>query len=201
MKRLVAAFDFDGTLTLGDTLLRFMRHTLGRRRLLVALFLTAPWLALYALRLYPNYRAKQRLFARCFAGYTTIAFEKAALRFAESYAPRLLRPEAISTLQHLQEQGATIYIVSASMEAWVRPFLKQIPNLTFLTTQPEIIKGHLTGRFVGANCYGAEKVRRLLAAAPDREAYKLLAFGDSRGDRELLALADESYYRCFSLKK
>jgi phosphatidylglycerophosphatase C len=61
----------------------------------------------------------------------------------------------------------------------------------------ELCDGRVTGRLAGANCYGPEKVRRLLALNPERESYTLFAYGDGRGDRELLAAADHPYYRCF----
>ena len=56
----------------------------------------------------------------------------------------------------------------------------------------EVIDGRLTGRFLTPNCYGQEKVRRILTLHPDRSAYHLTAYGDSRGDREMLAFADEA---------
>jgi phosphoserine phosphatase len=36
-----------------------------------------------------------------------------------------------------------------------------------------------------------------MAACPDRSSYRLVAYGDSRGDRELLAAADEAHYKPF----
>ena len=47
------------------------------------------------------------------------------------------------------------------------------------------------------NCYGEEKVKRLLQLYPERTEYWLTAYGDSRGDTELLDFANESYYKPF----
>ena len=58
----------------------------------------------------------------------------------------------------------------------------------------------MTGNFIGNNCYGQEKVNRLLTSQPDRDEYTLIAFGDSRGDRELLAIADESHFKELRVK-
>jgi phosphoserine phosphatase len=66
-----------------------------------------------------------------------------------------------------------------------------------LGTQIEVADGSLTGRFLTKNCYGQEKVKRLLEQYPDRREYHLTAYGDSRGDKEMLAFADESYYKPF----
>ncbi|HEV2427700.1 MAG TPA: HAD-IB family phosphatase, partial [Acidimicrobiales bacterium] len=51
--------------------------------------------------------------------------------------------------------------------------------------------GRLTGRYDGLNCRGEEKRRRVLewrASRPDPGP--LVAYGNSRGDRRLLAAAD-----------
>jgi phosphatidylglycerophosphatase C len=53
--------------------------------------------------------------------------------------------------------------------------------------------GRLTGKLSGRNCRGAEKVARLrtwLESSLAQQPTKLWAYGDSRGDDELLATAD-----------
>ena len=87
-------------------------------------------------------------------------------------------------------------IISASIDNWVQPFF---PSVKVLGTQVEVKDGCLTGRFLTKNCYGQEKVNRLLAVCPDRETYHLTAYGDSRGDKELLAFADVAHYKPFRL--
>ena len=44
------------------------------------------------------------------------------------------------------------------------------------------------------NCYGQEKVNRFLQVEPDRKSYVLYAYGDSSGDKEMIALADVGTY-------
>ena len=67
MKRLYA-FDFDGTLTTADTLLVFIRYACGTWRFFWGFLVHSPLLVLMKLKLYPNYRAKQRIFAWFFRG-------------------------------------------------------------------------------------------------------------------------------------
>lgn len=196
MKKTVAAFDFDGTLTYSDTLFPFMRHSLGTLRFIFALLRNSLWLFLYIIKIYPNWKAKRRLFSTCFAGWKKNEFEQAGKSFASLHRS-MLRPAAVCALKKHLEGGSRVYIVTASMEAWVKPLLSDFPSLIFLTTCPEVIDGRLTGRFVSPNCYGPEKVNRLLAVEPAREEYSLYAYGDSWGDKELLALADYAYYRSF----
>ena len=188
MKQLFA-FDFDETLTTRDTLIAFIRYACGTPRFLLGFLLHAPLLVLMKLRLYSNGKAKQRLFSWFFRGMPLEAFDALCQSFASTHR-HLLRPETVCLLQQALSEGAEVLVVSASIDNWVQPFF---PTVTVLGTQIEVIDGRLTGRFLTPNCYGQEKVRRILALYPDRSSYHLTAYGDSRGDRELLAFADEAH--------
>ena len=195
MKR-VFAFDFDGTLTTRDTLIAFIHYACGTPRFLLGFLLHAPLLVLMKLRLYSNGKTKQRLFTWFFQGMSIETFDALCQSFALSHR-HLLRPDTVRLLQQALSEGAEVIVVSASIDNWVQPFFStfHLPPSTFhvLCTQIEVIDGRLTGRFLTPNCYGQEKVRRILALHPDRSAYRLTAYGDSRGDRELLAFADEAH--------
>ena len=195
MKR-VFAFDFDGTLTTRDTLIAFIHYACGTPRFLLGFLLHAPLLVLMKLRLYSNGKAKQRLFTWFFQGMSIETFDALCQSFALSHR-HLLRPDTVRLLQQALSEGAEVLVVSASIDNWVQPFFStfHLPPSTFhvLCTQIEVIDGRLTGRVLTPNCYGQEKVRRILALHPDRSAYHLTAYGDSRGDRELLAFADEAH--------
>ena len=193
--REIYAFDFDGTLTTRDTLLAFIRYAKGTRAFLWGFLRHAHLLVLMKLGLYPNWKAKQRVFSYFFKGMALDVFDTLCRQFAAENR-HLLRPEGIKTLQQAQSEGAGVLIVSASIDNWVQPFF---PGVTVVGTQIEVNNDRLTGRFVTANCYGEEKVRRILALYPDRSAYHLTAYGDSRGDKQLLAFADEAHYKPFRL--
>ena len=189
----IYAFDFDGTLTTQDTLLVFIRYACGTWGFVLGFLRYSPLLVLMKLRLYPNYRAKQKVFAHFFRGMTLSDFDTLCLRFADTHRG-LLRAEGIKAVEKAQAEGAEVLIVSASIDNWVQPFF---PKVKVLGTQIEVKEGLLTGRFLTRNCYGQEKVERILALYPQREKFVLTAFGDSRGDKELLAFADEAHYKPF----
>ena len=193
-KKKVYAFDFDGTLTTRDTFIEFIKYARGQRALWCALLRYSPLLVLMKLRLYPNWRAKQRLFSHFFAGMRLDRFDSICRDFAADRR-HLLRPQAMQTLQGLVADGAHVLIVSASMENWVRPFFDD--SVSVSGTQIEDTHGIITGRLRSRNCYGAEKVERIKAHFPQRESYYLIAYGDSRGDKEMLNYADERHYKPF----
>ena len=189
----IYAFDFDGTLTTKDTLIEFIRYAKGSMDLGLGFLRYAHLLVLMKLGLYPNYKAKQKVFAYFFKDTTLDDFNALCKEFAAS-SKHLLRPNAIEAIDQATKEGSEVLIVSASIDNWVQPFF---PQVKVLGTQIEVIDGKLTGRFMTKNCYGQEKVNRILTLFPDRKDYHLTAFGDSRGDREMLAFADESYFKPF----
>ncbi len=192
MKQIVA-FDFDGTLTTRDTLLEFIRYAKGTTAFSIGFLLHAPLLILMKLGLYPNYKVKQRVFSYFFKGMQLSDFDAVCRQFAEDNR-QLLRPKVVQALREAEAEGAEVLIVSASIDNWVQPFF---PNVKVLGTQVETRDDVLTGRFLTRNCYGQEKVERILSLYPQRNTYRLTAYGDSRGDKELLAFADEAHYKPF----
>ena len=200
--RKIYAFDFDGTLTTKDTLLEFIRFAKGSGQMFRGFLLFSPLLLLMKLHLYPNWKAKQQLFSYFFKGMNIDDFNALCTRFAEQNK-HLLRPVGIEKVrQAIEEEQATVLIISASIDNWVRPFFDEIDKkIQVLGTQIETTEGRLTGQFTTKNCYGQEKVNRLTVLYPHREAYDLIAFGDSRGDKELLDFADKGFYKPFRNKK
>jgi HAD phosphoserine phosphatase-like hydrolase, family IB len=200
--RKIYAFDFDGTLTTKDTLLEFIRFAKGSGQMFRGFLLFSPLLLLMKLHLYPNWKAKQQVFSYFFKGMNIDDFNALCTHFAEQNK-HLLRPAGIEKVrQAIEEEQATVLIISASIDNWVRPFFDEIDKkIQVLGTQIETKEGHLTGQFTTKNCYGQEKVNRLTALYPHREAYELIAFGDSRGDKELLDFADKGFYKPFGNKK
>ena len=195
----IHAFDFDGTLTTHDTLLAFIRYAKGTKALVKGFLRHAHLLVLMKLHLYPNWKAKQRIFSYYFRGMTEETFNALCRSFAAD-SRHLLRPAGIAAMRQAAAEGAEIVVISASIDNWVRPFFEgddRLPPVTVIGTQIEVRDGRLTGRFLTRNCYGQEKVERLLALYPNRETYHLTAYGDSRGDRELLAFADQGFLRSF----
>ena len=200
--RKIYTFDFDGTLTTKDTLLEFIRFAKGGGQMVRGFLLFSPLLLLMKLHLYPNWKAKQQLFSYFFKGMNIDDFNALCTRFTEQNK-HLLRPAGIEKVrQAIEEEQATVLIISASIDNWVRPFFDEIDKkIQVLGTQIETNGGRLTGQFTTKNCYGQEKVNRLTALYPHREAYELIAFGDSRGDKELLDFADKGFYKPFRNKK
>lgn len=200
MKKKIYCFDFDGTLTTSDTLLEFIKYAKGRGRFLMVFLMYSPLLVMMKLHLYPNWKAKQQIFAHLFAGMHIEKFDALCRGFAEE-SQHLLRPKGITLMHEALVAGAQVFIVSASIDNWVRPFfdIRNLKGVQVLGTQIEVEDGKLTGNFKSNNCYGKEKVHRIAEALKsfERSEYEIEAFGDSRGDKEMLAFADKGHFKPF----
>lgn len=192
----IHAFDFDGTLTRRDSLLEFIRFARGNKAFLLCLLRFSPLLIMMKLGLYPNWRAKQQVFAYCFGGMSLDSFNDLCHRFAHEKAS-LLRPKGVAKIKGLLAAGSKVVIISASINNWVEPFFESMNGVFIVGTMIETRDNRLTGRFKTKNCYGKEKVTRLLQLYPERTEYHLTAYGDSRGDAELLDFADVGHYKPF----
>jgi len=192
-KETIAAFDFDGTITRKDTLLEFIKFSKGTFRFYFCFILFLPLLIAMKLKLLPNWKVKQLVFTHLYKGVSLEVFNKWCFDFNI-----VTRQKAIDALKLHRESNDKIIIVSASIENWVKPWADKMGINTVLATKIETDKnGLVTGKFLTKNCYGQEKVNRILEIFPNRNDYKLIAYGDSRGDKELIEFADEGFYRRF----
>ena len=194
-KPVVAAFDFDGTLTSSDSFLPFLRAVSGDLRYTQHMLSLSPVLLAFALGLVTNHRAKADVLAKFLSGKKTSQIAQLAQDFATGQLAGFIKSAALARLRWHQQQGHRCVIVSASLECYLLPWATTIGAAEVIGSRLVAVNDVYTGELDGANCYGTEKVRRLTALLGQRDDYTLYAYGDSRGDRELLALADFSYYR------
>lgn len=190
--RRVTAFDFDGTLIKGDSLLLFIRHSAGLLSSLWGLLLNLPWLVGMKCGMCHAGKVKERIFNHFFGGMAKDDF----CALCKSFAPVLTQHENTEVVTLLRERiiaGEEVCIVSASVSEWIRPWAMQYGKLPIIGTEIEVVGDRLTGRFSTPNCNGGEKPRRLLEHYPERSTYHLEAYGHSDGDAPLLSLADTAH--------
>lgn len=187
----IVVFDFDGTITRKDTLLEFIKFSKGKLSFIIGFVLFSPLLIAYKLGLYPNWKVKQKIFSYFFNGLKYSTFCELGKDFTTKINS-FLKPTQIEALKHHITNGDKVYIISASIEEWISPWCNEFGIENVLGTQIEVQDGIITGKFKSKNCYGQEKVNRLLKKEPARKQYFLIAYGDSCGDKEMLAFADKS---------
>ncbi|MCT7466712.1 HAD-IB family hydrolase [Aliarcobacter cryaerophilus] len=193
---ILALFDFDGTITTDDSLLKFIRFVVGDRRFLLGLVVLSPMLVLYKLKLIPNYKAKQYLLSWFFKGMRKVDFLKVANEYSLVHIDKIVRPKAIEKINWHKEQGHKVVVVSASIECWLRPWCEK-NGLELIATKLEIKDDIVTGKLLSKNCYGVEKVNRIKELYNLEKYDYIYAYGDSSGDKQMLELAHEKFYKPF----
>jgi phosphatidylglycerophosphatase C len=190
-ERVVAAFDFDKTISTRDNVVPFLRAVVGRTRLTRTLLAIGPRLVRAALNDERRDAAKVALVRRTLAGYDAGRIAAVAAEFADDVVAHHLRPDVVERVAWHRNQGHELVIVSASFTSYLDPIAARLGFAAVLATELAVDDdGRLTGELLRPNVRGAEKVRRLDAWLGGRPAF-VWAYGDSAGDRELLARADQ----------
>ncbi|MEF9672479.1 haloacid dehalogenase-like hydrolase [Pseudomonas sp. PCH446] len=188
------AFDFDGTITTTDSLRDFVRYQVGNRRFLIGGLLVLPWLVGMYTGLCKRAEAKARFLALTLRGRTQVELEEAAARYVTERLPTLIRPEMLDRIEEHKRLGI----------AWYWSVLH--PRSTSGTGPGQRFcggTGHATGvsrrsvyRTLGiTQLLGPEKVRQLQQWLGGTGGRVLFAYGDSRGDQEMLAFAEHGWLR------
>ena len=194
----VAAFDFDGTLTVCDSLLPFLRYAVGRRRFWAKAPYLAWYLALYRLGRMDRTQAKEAALQRYLAGWRAEQVQDAADGFAKDKLPALVNTAALERLRWHERANHRVLIVSASPEVYLQPWAVAATGVeAVLGTRLCLEDGLLTGKLDGLNCVGPEKLCRITEHLGSLEGHYLFAYGDSSGDRDMLQAAQEPAYRSF----
>jgi phosphatidylglycerophosphatase C len=183
----LAAFDFDGTLVAGDSLPRFLSRILGRGAFAQVLAQAAPAMVV-------GYRrggrdgSKAALLQRALAGQAAARVEEIGESFGAVLAGRI-RSTMIERMAWHDAQGHRRVLVSASLAVYLEPFGRLTGFDDVIATRLETDDGILTGRLQGLNVRAGQKafrLKELLGPGP----VEVWAYGDSPGDREMLAMAD-----------
>ena len=183
----VAAFDFDGTLVGGDSLLPFLRLLLGRRA--PTAFATAAPAMAGAYRHGGRDASKAALLSRVLAGVPAAQVEELGRPYGRRLAQRV-RPAMADRLEGHRRSGHRLVLVSASLGCYLDHFAAEVGFGDVIATRLEVgAGGVLTGRLLGANVRGEEKAARLRELIGGA-AVELWAYGNSDGDRAMLAMAD-----------
>ncbi|HEY0197298.1 MAG TPA: HAD family hydrolase [Rhodanobacter sp.] len=190
----LALFDFDGTITTREMFPAFMYLAVAPRRLAVGKILLSPLIVGYKLGLVSGTTVRAAIVRFGFSGVSLAKLEDHGLAFARSTLPSAVRPEALERIHWHKSHGDTVVVVSGAFDVYLRHWCQE-HDVGLISSSLEHRDGILTGRYFGRQCVGKEKVRRVHEAFDLSMYDRIYAYGDTREDLELLALAHERYYR------
>ena len=196
MKKSIAFFDFDGTITTRDTLLEFIKYSKGTLPFYIGFALNSPYLVALKLKLMHNQKAKEKVLQYFFNKMPLTEFQEKCKSFAKEVIPQLLRPGALEEIARLKAANTAIVIVSASPENWIRDWADSI-GATLIATKLQVKQDQLNGLIDGHNCHGEEKVLRIRRQYNLADYQEIYAYGDSSGDKPMLSLASSGHYKPF----
>jgi phosphatidylglycerophosphatase C len=199
----IIAYDFDGTITTKDTFALFLRYYAGTARWAFNLLKLLPIFCLYVLKIRDRNFVKKHVVRVFFKGEKESHMNARAAQFAQDVIPDLIRPAALKALKNsITQQNTSHYkvcLVSASIEPYLLEWAKSQNLDTVLSTKLRVVNGQLTGEIDGINCWGKGKLAKIASELAQTPYIIAEAYGDSRGDQEMLHAAQESFWQPFRL--
>ncbi|CAH0212893.1 HAD family hydrolase [Chryseobacterium sp. Bi04] len=194
MKKLYC-FDFDGTLTYKDTMFMYLKFY-DSTKYRIQFLKHVPLFILLKLKLAETEKVKKSFIGSILKGQTQEKIEMKSKQFFEHHYPQIVRENALDFIKNIDRNNIQSLLVTASLDIWVKPFAEEL-KMQLVSTRAEFKNGVFTGNFIGKNCNGKEKLVRIKEEINNSRYDKIIAFGDTSGDRPMLKWANEGHYQFF----
>lgn len=186
-----AIFDLDRTITRQPTWTRFLFFVNKRRP---AFWLALPVLALHGLAHKLGFASRDSVKVRALRSLTWLNREQlgsAADAFIAREVETGLFPGAVAAIRWHASQGHHLVICTASVDLYADKLARALGVHQVIATRLDWTAGprHTPPRLSGANCYGAEKLRRLAEFNFTGPTY---AYSDHISDLGMLLQADHA---------
>jgi phosphatidylglycerophosphatase C len=190
----LALFDFDGTITRNDSWTEFLRFSATPQRIAAATVLLSPVIVGYKAGLVSGRQGRPIVARFAFYGTDAEVVRAVGLTFANEKLPGMVQRRALDRIAWHQHQGDAVVVVSASLDVYLSHWCESV-GVDVICTRLEEVNGRFTGRYLGGDCCGVEKMRRIKERYDLIRYPKIYAYGDTEEDREMLELAHERYFR------
>ncbi|MEH0710828.1 HAD family hydrolase [Vibrio owensii] len=187
----LALFDFDGTITDEDMFSAFLHYSVFGLRKWVGNVVILPFYALYKAGVIPAKRMRPIASFIAFAGRTTQEVEALGAQFAKEVITKHIRPEAQAKLEWHQARGDTIVVVSASLNAYLKPW-SQTHGYQLLCSELLDESERISGHYQSGDCSLERKVERVQRAYDLSHYETIYAYGDTHEDIPMLKLASHA---------
>ncbi|QAX82205.1 HAD-IB family phosphatase [Candidatus Pseudomonas adelgestsugas] len=198
--KVLSVFDFDGTLTYHDSFLQFLKFAFGHEKFYIGIVKLAVPGIRFLVRQIGHNELKEQLISIFMTGLEKAWIQRQAEVYCQRYWTKLMRPDGLQSVADEVKSGAIVTLCSASPAVILQPFTDRL-GIQLIGTELEVVNEVLTGKLMGNNCRCENKVLRLKSIYGDLGKYRLRAWGDTRGDLELLAAAQDAHFQSFHSKK
>lgn len=187
-----ALFDFDNTVCRGDSVVPYLLYSIRRG--------VAPWTQVFRAlhgyvhqRLHPDEISAAKTLALSFLrGRTQEQMDDHARGFFREVLCKRFYPRAAAEMQRLKDEGFTVVVITASVDAYMRVLCEFLPVDAVLATRCAVDQDDCYTGDIGENCKGAQKAFRLASWMAQHHLeldYDVsCAYGDSPSDLHMLNL-------------
>ena len=175
----LALFDFDGTISFGDTFTPFVHLSVSPARLAVGKVVLSPFIVGYKLGFVPARFLRTCIVWLGFRGLREVDVWRAGVEYSRTAIVNQIRPKALEPILWHKSQGDRIAVVSASLDVYLSDWCSQ-HGLELLCNKLESNQGILTGRYLGRDCSCLEKAERILKNFNLQEFSVVYAYGDTK---------------------
>jgi HAD superfamily hydrolase (TIGR01490 family) len=183
-------FDMDGTITNGDTFIKFILFDNGIIRVVIAFIIAMCQFS------FSKSVLKENVFSFLYRGKRIGPVLEAGERFCSDILPDMLKRSALNRITWHKEQEHNIFIVTASSSIWLS-FWCNIMNIDLISTEFEVDTGIFTGKYSGKNCKHEEKLIKIRQIEGFSDYSTIYAYGNSKDDIPMLSIATHRYYDVF----
>lgn len=187
----LALFDFDGTLCTKDSFTGFIFYALSKRHIVKQGIKILPWIQAYYLNAYPAHAMRSKLFRAMFSNANAPELQQSAQEYAASLMNQLNHPLLKQLKQH-QALGDDVVLVSASVDVYLKHVCTLL-NIDLICTQTEQVNEVYTGQYTTPDCSSEQKRQRILEKYHLDDYAVIYAYGNSREDDEMLAMANHTF--------
>lgn len=191
----IAFFDFDGTISFKDSFIDFLAFK-SKSEFYMKFAFALPFFAAYKLGFLKEQAIKNLALTLIYKNFKKEHFMVLCSRYASEVLPTILRAKAKEKLAWHKDNGDKIVIVTASLEEYLKPWCEK-NGFELIASKLEVRNNRITGRLLGTNCSGDEKVRQIKEKYDLSTFEKIYAYGDTKADLAMLSLADEKFYKPF----
>lgn len=190
----LALFDFDGTITTGDTFTPFLRFAIPPSRAMLGGLLISPALIAHKLGVLSTPSTRPIVARAGFQGARASTVRTLGKAFACEVLPKAVEARAMERLRWHRQQGHTVVVVSAGLDVYLSPWCER-HGVSLICSELEERRGRFTGRYRRGDCSGRTKALLIRDTFELERFATVYAYGDSPEDREMLDLANRRYYR------
>jgi HAD superfamily hydrolase (TIGR01490 family) len=195
--RVLALFDFDGTITTKDSAHTFYRFLYTSRLAYIYKNYVCCWwqIILLTFKLISYLPLKQRRLLVHTKGIQPERLAAIATEYQQKVLEKILIPKALERLQWHQQLGHEVWIVSASYDFILEKWCKE-NRLNLLTNETGY--ENAKRKMIREDVNHEGKVSRIREHINLIDYTEIHAYGDSNGDAAMLKIATHPNYRLFN---